>query len=279
MTKAFSHSSMNHAQKQRGLSLIETMVGLTIGLFVVLSALGTLVVSKQANTDMSESYRLSSAGNLAMRTLAYTIRQAGSAELDQPNGTGTAVSLRDSKYAAASATGDQIVSGTDGGTTGTDTLTVSYEHRANTVTRDCLGNAPTIPTGEDSVRIDNVFAVTTNELRCTGRNGTNNTNIAAAQALVGDNGNTDTEIQVEDFQLWYWVQNATGTGQRRITQANIATNGGWPAVVAVEVCLQLRGIRTDYPTADFENCKGTTTANGGRLHQLFRGTYLLRNRQ
>jgi type IV pilus assembly protein PilW len=258
-------------------SLIETMVGITVGLLVVLAAIGTLMITRQSSNDVSDSYRMATAGNLTMRLIEYTVRQAGAAELDQPSGVGTSVSFGDMTMRAASATGDQLVSGTEGGTS-PDTLTVSYQHRANGVTRDCLGSAPTLPTGATTERIDNFFSVTTTELRCKGQRGSDGTDIESAQALVGDNSNTNTEIQVEDFQVWYWLQDATGQQQRRVTATNVAANGGWPAVVAVEVCLQLHGTRADYPSANFNNCQGTSTANGGRLHQVFRGTYMLRNR-
>ena len=212
-----------------------------------------------------------------MRLIEYSIRQSGAAELEQPLGVGTNVSLGDFTMRGATATADQIVSGVEGGAN-PDRLTVSYQHRSNAVTRDCLGNAPTLPAGATTERIDNTFSVNTTELRCLGQRGSDGTNIAPAQALVGDNNNTNTEIQVEDFQVWYWVQNLAGNQQRRVTQTDVAANGGWPAVTAVEVCLQLRGIRVDYPSGNFSNCRGVSTANGGRLHQLFRGTYKLRNR-
>lgn len=262
---------------QKGVSLIEMMVGLTVGLLVVLSAMGTLLMTRQSSNDVSESYRLSTAGTLTMRLIEYSIRQSGAAELEQPLGVGTNVNLGDFTMRGATAAADQIVSGVEGGAN-PDSLTVSYQHRSNAVTRDCLGNAPTIPAGATTERIDNTFSVATTELRCLGQRGSDGANIAPAQALVGDNNNNTTEIQVEDFQVWYWVQNLTGDQQRRITQTDVAANGGWPAVTAVEVCLQIRGIRTDYPSGNFTNCRGASTANGGRLHQLFRGTYKLRNR-
>lgn len=75
--------SLQRHQGQRGLSLIETMVGITVGLLTVLAAVGTLMVTRQGSTTVSESYRLASAGNTAMRLIAATIRQGGAAELDQ----------------------------------------------------------------------------------------------------------------------------------------------------------------------------------------------------
>ncbi len=260
---------------QHGLSLIETMVGITVGLLTVLAAVGTLMVTRQGGTTVSESYRLSSAGNATMRLIAATIRQAGATELVQAAPGGN-VSFGFFTDRAAGAAGDQLVSGTEGAGGVPDTLVVSYQHRDDDVTRDCLGNSP----GAPPERIDNTFSVTTVELRCVGNRGSTGTVIGAgAQALVGDNANQNTQIAVEDFQVWYWVINAAGQ-QRRVTANNVpaATPLGWPAVDAVEVCLQLRGTATNYPTANFTNCAGTSVANGGRLHQVFRGVYKLRNR-
>jgi type IV pilus assembly protein PilW len=259
-----------HQQGQRGLSLIETMVGITVGLLTVMAAVSTLVFTRQGGTTVTESYRLASAGNTTMRLIATTIRQAGATELVQP-ATGDYVSFGDLANRALG--GNQLVSGTEGGTGVPDTLVVRYEHRNNAVTRDCLGNSPsTLPE-----RIDNTFSVDTVELRCVGRAGSSGATIGSEQALVGDNDNPDTQIAVEDFQVWYWVINAAGE-QRRVTATDVPTNGDWPAVDAVEVCLQLRGTSASYPAANFTNCAGNSVANGGRLHQVFTGVYKLRNR-
>lgn len=251
---------------QSGVSLLETMVGLTIGLLVSMAALSTLMVTRQSSSTISENYRLATAGNTTLRLIAYTIRQAGAVEIDQSGGVNTPVMFGDSNNRAVN--GDQLVSGTEGGVN-PDGLTVSYQHRADGVTRDCLGATPAAGA---PIRIDNTFSVTQVELRCAG-----SVNPGAPQALIGDNGRPNEDIAVEDFQVWYWMQNAAGQ-QRRVTQTDVAANGGWPNVEAVEVCLQLRGVRADYPVTTFTNCREAATASGGQLHQVFRGTYKLRNR-
>lgn len=263
--------SIHLLQRQRGLSLIETLVGITVGLLTVLAAVGTLVFTRQGGITVTEGYHLSSAGNTTMRLIAATIRQAGATELVQP-ATGDYVSFGDLEMRGAG--GKELVSGTEGGTGVPDKLVVRYQHRGNAVTRDCLGNSPsTLPE-----RIDNTFSVDTVELRCVGSAGSTGTTIGGgAQALVGDNDNPDTQIAVEDFQVWYWVINAAGD-QKRVTATDVPTNGDWPAVDAVEVCLQLRGTTANYPEANFTNCAGTSASNGGRLRQVFTAVYKLRNR-
>ena len=276
MSKSFAHTLLtkqsNLKRRQAGGSLIETMVGITIGLLVVLAAVGSLMVTRQGTTTVSDSYRLASAGNAAMRLIASSVRQAGAVELVQTN-AGEPVSFGNMQMRGA-AVGDQLVFGTEGGA-GPDTLTISYEHRDPAVTRDCLGNNP----GAPPERIDNLFSVNNVELRCVGNRGSNGTVIGGgAQALTGDNANQNSEVAVEDFQVWYWIPNpADRTQSQRVTAAAIAA-GGWGGVQAVEVCLQLRGINANYPAGNFTNCRDAAVANGGRMHQVFRGVYKIRNR-
>jgi type IV pilus assembly protein PilW len=247
------------------------MVGMTIGLMVVLAATSAIMITRQGSTTVTENYRLTTAGNNAMRLLAFTVRQAGATEFVQPAGVETPVMFGDLNRRGVN--GFTLLTGTEGGAA-PDSLTVSYQHRGPTVTRDCLGNSPGNLPDE---RIDNIFSVTNIELRCTGRRGIADTNIAPAQAIVGDNTRPNSEVAVEDFQVLYWVQNAAGL-LRRVNATDVPINGGWPAVDSIEICLQLRGIRSDYPVANFTNCAGNSVANGGQLHQVFRSSLKLRNR-
>lgn len=278
---------------QGGASLIELMVGLTIGMLVVLAATSTVMVTRQGSSTVSDRYRLTMAGNNAMRILSGTIRQAGSMEFEQPGGINGAVKFTSPAVNRGSAGGVAIVSGTEGSAS-PDTLTVSYQQRGSIdatgtsyvseVSSDCLGNGAGLPAiGTPPERIDNLFQVTDVELRCNGTRGVAGTVIDTAQALVGDNTRPTEEVAVVDFQVRYLVQNATG-GTRLVDASAIATDativllGGWAAVSAVEVCLHLRGVRSDYPTSNFTDCAGNSVANGGRLQQVFRNTYRLRNK-
>ena len=273
-------------QTQRGLSLVEMMVGLTIGLLVVMAAMGTFVINLQASSTVSDSYTLANAGNSAMRLIASNIKQAGAMEMDQNNVTGNGVLFRLGVPRGRGALGDALVSGTEGAAGDPDTLTASYQHRLNgavdaRVTRDCLGASP----GNVAELITNTFYLNGVELRCRG-----SVNPAAPQALVGDIDNPSRDVAVIDFQVWYWVTNELTRVdplplvQRRLDATEVtatggwgAINGGWAAVTAVEVCLHLRGAKTGYPSGTFTNCAGNSTSTGERLHQVFRGTYKVRN--
>jgi type IV pilus assembly protein PilW len=271
-----AHNPARSPHLQRGLSLVETMVGLTIGLFVVLAAVGTLAITRQGNTSVSDSFRLSTAGDLAMRQIEFTIRQAGATELLQTGGQGNPVIFDAMTLRAVN--GNQVLSGTEGASGAPDSLIVSYQGRSISTTADCVGNPP--PLASQALRIDNTFTLNGVELQCQGvaTDGTKVTAIESpAQALVGDNNHSTDEVAAEDFQVWYWMQNPTSGDQIRVDQSKVVDKGGWPAVAAVEVCLQLRGVRVDYPPAKFLGCDGKSHDNGNRLHQTFHGTYKLRN--
>jgi type IV pilus assembly protein PilW len=266
---------------ESGFTLIELMIGLTIGMLVALVALGSFLFVLQGSTTVSEGYRLAATGNTALRRIADIVRQAGAAELVQPGGTFAPVSFGD--FTRRAVGGTQLVSGTEGAANAPDTLTVSFEHRGDNITRDCLGNAP----GAAQQRVDNFFSVSGVELRCLGRLGDAAATIiggvpAVGLPLVGDNSAAATQIAVEDFQVWYWLADTANARNTRRYSAwatpQSAPPGGWAAVQAVEICLQLRGTSTNNPAGNFTNCQGNAVANNGQLHQVFRGVYALRNR-
>lgn len=66
-----------HSGRQRGMGLIELMVGMTIGL-IVLAALGYFFLgSQQANRTHNDISRMQESGRQAMEILGAAIRQAG----------------------------------------------------------------------------------------------------------------------------------------------------------------------------------------------------------
>ena len=93
------------ADPQRGMGLVELMIGMTIGL-IVLIALGYFFLgSTQANRTHNDVSRMQESGRNAMEILGSAIRQAGYPGLGEPAFVGTALT------------------GTDGNP---DTITVEY---------------------------------------------------------------------------------------------------------------------------------------------------------
>lgn len=265
---------------QRGATLLEMMVGVTIGLLVVLAAVGTVVLTRQSGSTIADSTLLTSQATNALRTIGSQIRQAGAIEtlpsiptaaageqsfvfspvydgLDIPGGN----ARWDGPVTTAGLQTTISVFGTEGGAAA-DTLNVSYQDLGADITRDCIGNAA--PAAAANIRIENFFSLNGTTFQCAG----------------GSSPGTPPPIadDVEDFQVNYIVE--TLAGGQPVHQLVNATGvaGLWSQVIGVEICLQVRGQRTDYPTTGtFVDCRGANTSHSGRIHKVFRNTYFLRN--
>ena len=159
----------NHidAYKQKGISLIELMVGLAIGLLVALAAVGTLVLTRTSGTTLADSSQLISQGNNVMRLISFHLRQSGAIELtpvDPLLSPGDRYYMFSDLFTGNNAAG-LVVQGEEGGSTAPDTLDISYENRVDDrgtpsdvdddvhVSRDCLG----AETAATLTRIQNHF--------------------------------------------------------------------------------------------------------------------------
>ncbi len=240
---------------QRGVGLIELLVGMTIGLLVIAAAIGTLVISRGTSSSISDISQLQQQGSFALRVIGVQLRQTGSVE---PGLDGQTKLFAFGPAFPTFGTTNAAVNGSDGASSGSDTLsvaTMASQGLPNTQRRDCLGHA--IAAG---AKMQAQFLVDGNELKCSAGAG------AASQALIEN---------VADFQVMYRV--ATGTGTRIMNATDVKTAGLWGSVTAIEVCLDLKG---DEPTPDlgstYLDCNGTSTARDGRLHLVFRNVFDLR---
>ncbi len=246
-------------QRQRGVGLIELLVGMTIGLLVIAAAIGTLAISRGASASISDISELQQQGSFALRVIGRELRQAASVEPVRD-----ATTLRytfGAQYPTYAAT-NASVSGNDGANGSPDSLSVATFASpllAQTQRRDCIDDAVSAGT-----KMEATFQVnsTTKSLTCT-----SNTNTPAlAQPVIGN---------VADFQVRYRVE--TGGGTKIIDAAAVNAGQLWPSVKAIEVCLDLQG---DEPLPDgnssYANCSGTSTRLNGKVHLVFRNVFALR---
>ncbi|WP_372661102.1 prepilin-type N-terminal cleavage/methylation domain-containing protein, partial [Hydrogenophaga sp.] len=176
----------NNRSRQTGATLIELMIGLTIGLMVVVAAVGSLVYTRVASTTVGDSSRLYQDASTAFRIIGNHVRQGGARRV--VNDTGDARVRFNRDYVGfGSANATVVVTGTNGAGTSTDTLRISHDIDTSLDARDCLGQKPIA----GSVNINNTFTVVDGELRCLG-SGT-----SGAQAIIAG---------VEDMQVLYGVK-------------------------------------------------------------------------
>ena len=70
--------------QQRGMTLVELMVGITVGLLVTLAAIGTVYMTKVSSVTLVDSARLEQETNMVMNVIAEQIKQAGARNLEHP---------------------------------------------------------------------------------------------------------------------------------------------------------------------------------------------------
>lgn len=293
-----------HPRQQSGITLVELMVGVAIGLMVVAVAGGALMVSRGTSGTVSDASQLQQQAGYAFRVIGQQLRQSGSLYLNL-NATKNASTDID-RYAlpvafeakATSSEPDRNFSPATDTINGTNTtLTVGYRRykepvyplsdtslATQSLSRDCQGGPQDLDTADNNsfMRISSAFALNTNNLVCTGTSGT-------SQPVIGN---------VANFRIRYLRMTDIASGAPKIQYVNAAGVGtNWGQVTGVEVCLVLYGTeRMNLPsTSSYTDCDGTTSVNytsadatdmsgnaigadrAQRLHMVFRSVYQLRS--
>lgn len=274
-------------QQQRGATLLELLVGLTIGLLVIAAATSALLLSRTITNSISDASGLQQQGSHVLRILGQQLRQAGSLLLNvDPLGTATndvlsAVVFEIKANALDNNSNsfelDDILNGTSSSlTTGfrrypdavyaaSDATSVNYG--SDYLARNCIG----LPgnTSKDQ-RIESTFTRDSDKdsLHCTG------------------NGNTQPIAQnVAELQFTYLIQDDSSAGDA-IRHINTVPSTDWPNVRGVQVCFVLYGSDiVDMPTgSSYTDCSGNEidikTLSGkrqNRMHMVFRNIFQVRS--
>jgi type IV pilus assembly protein PilW len=259
---------------QRGVSLIELMVGLTIGLLVVIGAVGSLVFSQATSTVLADSARLQQKADAIFANIGTHLLQAGAVNIEWNN---AGVSFSESyKGLSTTTTGlaGQMMSihGLEGNTTTPETLRISYQDnmlstddaatRLSNGIRDCLGNRPAV----EFINIDNEFYLNGSDLMCRGSSAPPNN----AQAIADG---------VEDFQVWYGIQTTAATDNLQYLFYSANNVPDWSSIHAIRLCIVLRGESKGNPTPglSMKNCNDQAITNDGFIRRIYWRTFGLRN--
>lgn len=284
------------AQQQQGVTLIELLVGIAIGLLVVAVATGALMVSRGISGTVSDASGIQQQAAYAMRVLGQHMRMAGSLYLNPTPVAGavatdplTAVAF-ETEAAATDSTHvnfsqDKSITGDD--TTKTIATTYSRYKEAvfskptpQSLVRNCLGG-PDDDGPRTDAAFESTFRLNGSQLECGG-------NDAAAQAIIQN---------VAQFQVTYYMQSLGPKGSVITPVSATVAKTNWRAVQGVEVCLVLYGTEPiDLPAnSNYTDCDGTTVVdmsnkdstdmNGlkigadraRRMHMVFRNTFQLRS--
>lgn len=274
---------LSQARRQSGFTLLELMVGITVGLLVVAVAAGALMVSRGVSGTVSDASGIQQQSAYAMRVIGLQLRQAGSLFLNTnpqsiPASAATAAPVAFETKAPASGSANGFDPAINTLSAASGVLTVGYRrykepvYAASTdqaLSRNCIGSP-----GNNSAdqRVESIFQLNGSELRCSG-------NGSSAQPIVQN---------VANFQVRYLLQNNAVANNPTIqyVAADAVGAGNWSKVQAVEVCLVFYGSeRIDMPAGStYTDCDGTavdmttlTGARARRMHIAYRNVFQLRS--
>lgn len=261
---------------QLGLTLIELMVGLAIGLLVVAVATAALMGTRSVTGTVSDISGIQQQAAYVMRTFGTQLRQAGSLYLDlgldADDGTGdidsaTTFQLRGNGKQAITEDAEETPTKYIVQYTGYEEPTFADN---GPISRNCLAEPGKGVLGPgETIPVESIFTISGTDLRC------NNQPIAQ---------------NVATFQVRYLLQsnsaaNPTMPTMQYTDAAGVGRN--WNRVQGVEVCLVLFGTeRIDVPaggasyTGCDENDVDITTLEGdrtNRMHYVFRNVFQLRS--
>ena len=276
-TTMSTHAPKPIRTSQRGATLLELLVGITIGLLTVAVAVGALVVSRGISGTVSEASQLQQQASFAFRVIGQQLRQAGSRQLDPVTPPDVHAKFYAPNDVPVVFSGITPLGGKDAPGTTEFALEVNYQNvKELTVLepvdgeyqiRNCLQKK-----AEDAAL--NPEPMITSKFK-------HNT---TAGTLVCAGGTADPQpiIQgVKDFTVQYLTQATDGTPSAAPTYQYVsATTAGsnWLKVYAVQVCLELEGTeKIDTAGAKYTKCDGTEVDRGNKLRMVFRNTYHIRN--
>ena len=295
-------SAMKSPRAQRGLSMVELLVSMAIGLVVVGAVVVNYTSTGASGARQSALGQMGEDAQLAFSLLARDLQMAGYSEpvaITVTGGAGgdatfskkytgrplfgCATPMMDPKAALSSALEDGVTCAASGGTA-THSLVVNYEaNSANAVVNaanlptNCLGDAavPVTTTGTPAYTyrfVSNRYYVSTSattgrpELNCAGPG-------SVGQPMIEN---------VEAMQLWMGVSNAANPRRpvRYVAPNLVGTD--WGAVIAVRICLVMRSadpVLSNEDSRTYLDCSGVEqTSADGRLRRAFFSTVALRNK-
>lgn len=286
-----------YPNRQRGVTLIELMVGLAIGLMVIAVALGALMASRGVSGTVSDASGIQQQGAYVLRLIGQQLRQTGSLYLNpDPAKSGSSNEVLSAVAfeirAAAVGNGNAFApENTLRG--GTDKLTTGFRRYQDSVFM-ASGTAAT----ESTPAVSGVDYLARNCLAAPANNSADQLiesifTFANESLLCQGNGATRQPIaqNVAQFQVTYLVQDPLGTTVQYTAGSDMPTTPDplWGRVRGVQVCLVLYGSEPiDMPAgSSYTDCEGnsvdmTALADAdvhrrNRMHLLFRNTFQLRS--
>jgi len=273
------------ARTSQGMTLVEVMVSLAIGLVVIGAVFANYLHNSVSSRQAKALGQVTEDASLAMGIMRNHLAMA---DFSQPTDIGpkvmtkrlTGITVLGCSNGFAASTNKDISAATCNTTAGTDALRIRYEAdnsnsllTTDDVPSDCNGTGLALESGKDYYVADNLFALT-----------------AGTPASLGCNGKPLVE-NVTEMHLTYGVAATDASTSRPgrimhyveakdVVKTGTTTEAGWANVVSVRICLVVQSADEVLTVATpYRNCAGTVVnATDRRIYRAFTSTVVLNNR-
>lgn len=252
----FGRRTRSRLARQRGFTLVEIMVALTLGLLVMVGVIQVFISTQQSARIQQSASRMQEDGRMAMALLGRYFRLAGYTTYPWDKG-GTlwapAINARGFPSSGPFAA-SQVVSGTENDVNGADTIRIRYQGAADGSVTTCLGRVvPVTQIADITLSLSAADAAQGQSLLCTDNN---NPGGALTQPLVAG---------LQGMELWYGLSqgpngvdaNGRLTGATAYVTATQVPAGQWNRVISLRVSLLVRSdsdrLTLDPQTVTFNN--------------------------
>lgn len=301
---------MRHAARAaRGFSLVEVMVALVIGLFVVGAVLMNYLGTGAAGTQRSQVSQMAEDAQVALVQITRDLQMAGytdvanvvssgpggTASFVRPGGSFRPVFACEGQFVNPHTAALWAVTCLPAATAG-QSLEVNYQATSANVMltsagipTDCVGNRLDVAKTQRDEPVLGTLMFTSNRYyinRSTGR-----PELHCASPAAGSSGGQPLVDNVEDLRFWFGVApdwNAAEHDQRqpvRFLAPSGMAAGDWGRTVSVRICLLMRTAEPVMSAEEtvafrYRNCAGVDgqTSPDRRIYRAFHATVSLRNR-
>jgi type IV pilus assembly protein PilW len=240
---------------QKGLSLIEMMVALTLGLFVIAGILSIFSGTKQAYLYQEQTAKIQESGRFVMNFLSKYIRMAGYRN-DPMTQEWTSVfpsyNFTDSGQKINFKAG-QVIAGFDAVAKGNEIDSIIFRYRGGKdgVT-DCLGNSPVQSKGDPNPALPAKQRVMINIFSLSDDDSDNGRSLSCRARIVGEDGtflfsDPDQPLVsgIQAMQIQYGINDGQDSNriiaQRYMTATQLNNKPSlWNFVVSVKIALLFR---------------------------------------
>lgn len=271
---------------QLGATIVELLVGITIGLLTIAVALGAIMISRGVSGTVTDATQLQQQASYAFRIIGQQARQAGALYLNlatNKNATDPIDAADPVAFEVKSVDFNpeiHTISGIDAPTSTQYKLSIGFRNYTeptfpsgtlNSLLRNCLSQEEA---GTPTLIYSQFSLSTNNELMCGGT-------ASPRQAIIQN---------VADFNVRYLRQTNAVTGTPLIQYVDATTASvDWTSIFGVEVCIVVFGTESvDMPNGStYKDCddnniemsnSGALPANRkNRLHMAFRSVYQIRS--